>query len=153
VNPVSTTGYGYVPDNTTKIYHLVRSGDTPGAIAEKYRVGLSNLKDWNNINRNIIRVGQRLVVYVPKSRAAQYQHAAAGTAKTPKAQETNLSTNQTDQAGSSDFIYYTVRSGDNLWSIAKKFPGVSNTDIMNLNNLSANSKINIGQKLRIKPKS
>ena len=47
---------------------------------------------------------------------------------------------------------YTVKYGDNLWDIAKKFPGVSYTNIMQLNNLSETDKIKPGQQLKIKPK-
>ena len=49
-----------------------------------------------------------------------------------------------------DFIYYTVRTGDTLWDIAKKYPGVSDTDISRWNNLSNSNRIKPGQKIRIR---
>ena len=52
----------------------------------------------------------------------------------------------------SSYVYYTVRKGDNLWTIAKKYPGVSNYDIMKLNNISNAKNLVIGQKLKIKVK-
>jgi len=55
------------------------------------------------------------------------------------------------QMASGNFVFYTVRSGDNLWEIARKYPGVSSDDIMRLNNMSSN-KLKIGQILKIKPK-
>ena len=46
------------------IYHKVRSGETLGGIALRYKVRLADLKRWNNIgSRNLIRIGQRLVIY------------------------------------------------------------------------------------------
>ena len=51
---------------------------------------------------------------------------------------------------SGEFIYYTVRSGDTLWDIARKYPGVSDTDISRWNNLSNSNSIKPGQKIRIK---
>jgi membrane-bound lytic murein transglycosylase D len=56
---------------------------------------------------------------------------------------------------SADTYYelYTVRYGDTIWDIAKKFDGVSATDILRLNNISDASKIQVGQKLRIRKKS
>ena len=51
------------------------------------------------------------------------------------------------------YVTYTVRSGDTLWEIARKHPGVSETDIARLNGLSNAAKIQPGQVIRIKPKS
>jgi membrane-bound lytic murein transglycosylase D len=51
------------------------------------------------------------------------------------------------------YIYYTVRRGDNLWTIAKKFSGVTNESLMKLNNINDVRKISPGQRLKIKKKS
>lgn len=53
----------------------------------------------------------------------------------------------------SDYIYYTVRKGDSLWSIAQKYPGVSNADLMKINNIRSPKSLKVGQKLKIKTKS
>ena len=53
---------------------------------------------------------------------------------------------------SKHYVYYTVRRGDNLWTIAKKFPGVSAEDIKKLNNIKNERSISVGQKLKIKKK-
>ena len=52
-----------------------------------------------------------------------------------------------------EFVYYKVRRGDNFWTIAKKFPGVSNNDIMKLNNIKEASSLKVGQVLKILPKA
>ncbi|HOK53832.1 MAG TPA: NlpC/P60 family protein [Armatimonadota bacterium] len=51
-------------------------------------------------------------------------------------------------AGVSASEVYTVRKGDSLWSISKKF-GVSIDDIKRANNVSANKPLQIGKKLVI----
>ena len=47
-----------------------------------------------------------------------------------------------------EFIAYTVKSGDSLYSIAKKYPGVSTKDLQQANGLSG-SDIRPGQVLKI----
>lgn len=67
----------YIPDapkgNYVALTYRVKSGDNLGYIAEWYDVGLSRLRYWNNIYRSMIRVGQKLTVYVPKSSKSQYE--------------------------------------------------------------------------------
>lgn len=45
------------------IYYKVRSGNTLGGIAQKYRVSVSQLKRWNNLKGTTIRIGQTLRIY------------------------------------------------------------------------------------------
>ena len=48
-------------EETSIIYHKVKSGDTLGAIASRYRVTTKQLMRWNGIkNANKLRIGQRL---------------------------------------------------------------------------------------------
>jgi len=67
----------YIPDspkgNYVALTYRVKSGDNLGYIAEWYDVGLSRLRYWNNIYRSMIRVGQKLTVYVPKSSRSRYE--------------------------------------------------------------------------------
>ncbi len=50
-----------------------------------------------------------------------------------------------------EYITYRVRQGDSLWEIARKYPGVSETDLTRLNKITDASKIQPGQLLKIKP--
>lgn len=125
-----------VPSGSTKIIYRVKEGDVLGTIAERHGVRVSQLRGWNNIRGSMIRVGQKLTIYVPKSRA----HSVTNTQPVMSA------------GPDSDFIYYKVQKGDTLWDIARLYPGVSSTDIKQMNNLS-NDKLFPGQLLKIKPKS
>ncbi len=49
--------------NGDVIYYKVKSGDTLGHIAQRYRVYVSQLKRWNNISGTNIRIGQRIRIY------------------------------------------------------------------------------------------
>lgn len=68
---------------------------------------------------------------------------------------TPVSSSQPVQANASGsgYIIYTVKEGDTIWNILKNYPGVTETEVIRLNNLSDGGKIRAGQQLKIKPKS
>src|SRR5690606_12406758 len=45
------------------VTHTVRRGDSLGKIASRYGVSVTNLKQWNDLQRNTIHPGQQLKVY------------------------------------------------------------------------------------------
>lgn len=128
-----------------RLVYTVKSGDNLGYIANRFHVRINDLRYWNNIQRNLIRVGQKIVVYVAAGTGEKY---ASGSDVKLSSQASGAEQISSD----GKYVYYTVRSGDSLWSIARRFPGVSNQDILNLNNMSSNT-IKPGQKLKIQPKS
>lgn len=151
VLPSSATHAVVAPAGRKAVYYTVKSGDVVGLISEWFDVRPSDLRYWNNINRNVIRVGQKLVIYVPESKVAHYQQVAArhGT----KAPVTTTSKQAPTTQDDGEYIYHTVKSGDSVWSIAKQYPGVKNEDIIRLNNITNTNKIKPGQRLKIKPLS
>ncbi len=142
--PSKTGSYGAPPKNSVKLVYVVKAGDNLGVISQKYNVSINDLRAWNNIRNNLIRIGQKLTVYVPESRANEF-------GAQPKTSSTKDEGEYVEvkEADYQKFEIYTVRSGDNLWDIAKKYPNVSFEDIKQLNGLTDKSKINPGQKLRI----
>lgn len=141
------------PKNHTKLYYTVKPGDNLGFIADWYDVGLSQVRYWNNIHRNLIRAGQKLVIYKPNSVADNYKNInSMSFAEKQQKEGKNVksASEPPSDLGSGDYFFYTVQNGDTLWDIARKYPGVSDADIMKWNDLSYNDKIKPGQKLRIK---
>lgn len=112
--------------------YRVKSGDVLGKIAERYRVRSSDIKEWNRLSSNTIRIGQRLNLWVAPSQASQFaqssRQAPAPIVITP------------------DNKTYTVQPGDTLWDISKKFQGLTIEKIKTLNNLNSN-QLKPGQKL------
>lgn len=135
VNPRSySASYKHeVPSGSQSIFYRVKEGDVLGAIAIRHGVSIAQLRGWNNIRGNIIRIGQKLTIYVP---AKLTQHGSQTSP--PKGSDPN-------------YIYHKVQSGDTLWDIAKLYPGISTADIKRINNLSTDRLIP-GQTLKIKPK-
>jgi len=56
------------------------------------------------------------------------------------------------QESTDKIVYYNVRAGDTLWSIAQKYPGVTENEIIKLNGLKNGNAIMKGMKLKIKVK-
>jgi membrane-bound lytic murein transglycosylase D len=144
----------------TKLIYTVKDGDNIGSISVWYRTGLSDLRNWNNIYKNNIRVGQTLVVYVDPSKSEYYSKIntmqfAEKQALLGKSVTTNASpvTIEPQEETDGEYITYTVRNGDTIWDIVKMFDNVTTTQVLNLNNISAPGKIKVGQKLKIKKKS
>lgn len=144
----------------TKLIYTVKERDNIGFVSEWYKVGLSDLRNWNNINRNNIRVGQKLVVYIDPSKSEYFSKIntmsyAEKQALIGKVAVYNSQLMTTVSPGESEgeFITYTVRNGDTIWDIVRMFDNVTTSQVLTLNNISDAGKIKIGQKLKIKKKS
>lgn len=58
------SNYSSTPSGKTKIIHVVKKGETLSEIADAYRVGLSKVRTWNNLDRKrFIYPGQKIVIY------------------------------------------------------------------------------------------
>lgn len=107
--------------------YTVKSGDTLSGIATRHGVTVNQLKQWNGLTSNNIRVGQKLKL------------------------NSSSSASSASASSSGDYSAYTVKSGDSLYSIAKNYSGVSAQDIMNFNGMSS-SNIKPGMKIKIPKK-
>ena len=125
VDRPKVTGYTSVSAHQQ---YQVRSGDTLSSISRKFGVKVSDLVAANGIRGSVIKVGQKLRVPI-KTGATTVQAAPRPSAPTSAAR------------------YHVVRSGDTLWSIAKRY-GVSVSTLKALNP-SAAKVIKSGQKLRV----
>ena len=167
--------------------HIVKSGETLGSIAKKYRISVNQIKTWNNLKSTTIYPGQKLIVYssgAPMAQAGNSKPVERSTEQTihvvksgenlsliakkykctvtdlknwNNLKSTNLSVGQKlkvyppaeGSSSSGAKVTHTVKSGDNLWDISRKY-GVSVEQIRKLNGLSSNAVLKIGQKLTIR---
>lgn len=113
------------------VTYRVRSGDVLGKIAGRYNVSVSQLKSWNNLYSNTIKIGQVLHIYQDKPSI-----------------DKNLASTESISTDNNGGKMYTVQPGDSLWLISKKLEGVTIDQLKKLNNLN-NSRIKPGQKLII----
>ena len=51
------------PAEEHRVVHRVKSGDTLHSIAKRYGTTVAQLKKWNNLRANTLRVGQRVVIW------------------------------------------------------------------------------------------
>ena len=106
-----------IPTLETTSLYVVKKGDTLYSIAKNYGVIVNELISLNNLSSTNLSIGQQLRIPIN---------------------------------GSSDdenYVIYTVKVGDTLYSIAKKY-GIGVDTITNFNNLTSNL-LSIGQQLKI----
>jgi membrane-bound lytic murein transglycosylase D len=121
--------------NTISAYHTVVAGETLYMISKKYNVSLEDLRSWNNLTDNNIRLAQELRVQAPEGETAP--------AKAP-----TESTQEASAVPSNG--YHTVAAGESMYQISRIY-GVTIKDIMEWNNKS-DFAVSVGEKLRIKKK-
>ena len=122
-------------ETKNQIRYKVRSGDYLGKIAERYGVGVSQIKRWNGLRSNNLRIGQRLTIF---PRKPYYEKQTTKTSK-PK-----VSTEAAAKAGK----VHIVQSGDSLWTISRKYPGISVENLKEWNGISGNN-LKPGTKLKL----
>lgn len=134
-----------------RIVHKVQNGEYLGKIASKYRVSAGQIKKWNNLRSDSIRVGQRLIIYRggrgPATSSSSAKPAAKPATK-PAAKPANSSVAKPTVSASGNYVTYTVKSGDNFYNIAKNYPGISAQNIMDYNGIDS-SKLRPGMKIKI----
>ena len=153
--------------------YKVKPGDTLWGIARSYGTTVDKIKSLNNLNSNILSIGQELLIPTDKTItetnypvytvvsgdtlygiSKRYNVSVDEIKKLNNLTSNLLSIGQrlqipVDEVTSSNFVY-TVKAGDTLYGIAKSF-GIPITELMKTNNLNTNMLF-IGQELLIPQK-
>ncbi|MDY6800026.1 MAG: transglycosylase SLT domain-containing protein [Bacteroidota bacterium] len=119
----------------TKIIHEVAKGEYFHKIAIKYNCTIEDIKIWNSLPTNDLNVGQKLDIWVDPILARSIE------------EEKLLPKQQRDSTNR--FIYYIVREGDTIWSIAEKFNCRSISELKEENDIYNEKDLKPGLKLKI----
>lgn len=119
------------------VEYIVKKGDNLGNIAKKFGSSIENLKLWNNLPDINIALGSSLIV--AKNEIAIVDKTVVNS----YSKKENLAS-----ASKNKEINYFVKKGDSLYSISKKYPGVTISDIKKWNNINAED-LKPGMKLKI----
>jgi len=121
----------------TKVRYTVRPGDTLWDISRNYNVSFRKLAKWNGMApRDLLRPGQKLVIWVKKPQQTQN----ITIASLPP----HMRTGPTQKRNS---VNYRVRKGDSLSRIASRF-NVSVADLRKWNTLPS-KYLQPGQKIKL----
>lgn len=117
------------------IEYTVQKGDNLSSIAKKNNVAVSDLKTWNDLSDDAIQLGDKIIVakklVVDTNQAVAEKHS----------KKEKVAKNQNED-------HYYVKKGDSLFSIAKKYPGITISDIKKWNGIRGN-ELKPGMKLKI----
>lgn len=113
------------------VQHKIKRGNTLSGIAHQYGVSTQQIKSFNGLHSSKLVAGKTLKIPTQgqKSFYAQRQ------SHLPKPKHSKK-------------IFYTVRSGDTWWDIARKF-GVSHKKLAQWNGKSSRDTLSVGSKLII----
>ncbi len=132
--PTVLAGYAALPPSERVVMaeHVVRKGETLGAIARRYGVATAVLADANPSigSRALLRIGQVLVV-----------PGAAGSTATVASATPSRATAAPAQV-------HTVRAGETLGGLSNRF-GVTLAQLRSWNDLGQSSTIKVGQRLQV----
>lgn len=140
VEPFTTALANLAPeDRLAWQRHRIRSGETLGGIARKYRTTITAIRQANNIRGNLIQAGDSLMIPSASS-DVEYNMSTSG----------RLASKQAGLAKKygGDPIIYEVRPGDSFWGISRQY-GVSMRELARWNGLGTTSTLYPGMKLKV----
>lgn len=113
-------------------YHRVRSGESLGAIANRYHCTVRQLKEWNGLRSYHLKAGQHLMVYVKHRERHSSREEYASKNRRGRKEDKSI---------------YVVQKGDTLWNISRN-TGVPIARLKKLNHLDS-AELKPGTRLKL----
>jgi peptidoglycan endopeptidase LytE len=138
-------------DVQASIDYTIKKGDNFSKIAKKYHVSLRELQRENGVPARHLRPGTKIVIPGNISTAGKSKTVRNEEGSAPGDTSSSSTQDEATAAPSlpaAENLYHTVRKGDSLISIARRY-AITVTDIKELNNLKS-SKLKKGRKLLVK---
>lgn len=157
--------------NTKTISHKVEPGETLASIAAKYNVAVADIKSWNSLTRNAVRTGQMLRIttsaeiadasgarevapagksYAQRQESTWTPEPKSSKAKTKARTNTESASRKAKKKEPATPTSHSVKSGENLSTIAKKY-GTTVAELKKTNNLKSDN-LQPGDKLKLPSK-
>lgn len=142
-----------------RVSYTIKHGDNLGFIADWFDCSVAQVRQWNGLRTSRIYAGKKLYLYVPEEKVDFYasidkMNSAAkrnlsGVA-TPVLETDNKKTSSGQDAGDDKrYIEYTIRSGDTLWDISRKYPKNSIDSLRRINDLDNQRHLKPGMVIKV----
>ncbi|MBC8266177.1 MAG: LysM peptidoglycan-binding domain-containing protein [Flavobacteriales bacterium] len=97
----------------SRLIYVVMQGDYLGKIAKENGVAIHEIRKWNKLKTDKLKIGKKLVLFIKKDF-------------------------KTVERKKIDHPIYIVKQGDTLWDIANRYDGISVKELIEHNNLNSN---------------
>jgi len=152
---VGVSNYNQKQEPTIITYTVVK-GDNLWSISQRYDVTMNTIISTNNLKEiSQLSIGQKLklpITNIDIAQAEGYNQDTAADQKNiitqPVIDKKNNKINNINLPENTEPTIYTVKAGDNLWNISRKY-GVSVAVITDINNLGDKDLLSPGQKIEI----
>lgn len=118
--------------------YTVQSGDSLSTIARRYDTRSRLIREVNQMDGDMIRIGQSLLIPVPATGREDY--ALTSSQRRQARQNSSVSGRYK--------VDYTVKPGDSFWTISRQF-SVGINELARWNNMAPRDTLRIGQKLAV----
>lgn len=151
-----------IPPTPVRFPYRVQRGQTLSNIAAKFHVRVSDIMKWNNLRSSTIYANQILYIYtdnrpMPSNSSLRFpsDHVTGNTDKgkvsmtTTKPRDDKPAVKSPSQMQATRTYTHTVRKGETLYSISRRYQGSSVNEIIRINKLNKKGIIYPGQTLKI----